>query len=72
MYSRLLKSPDAQSFFLFGPRGLRAFLKDYPAAKAYFLYGGRRRTREVPIDCVPMETALRELPGILSGPTGPG
>jgi predicted AAA+ superfamily ATPase len=53
-------------------RGLRAFLKDYPEAKAYFLYGGRRRLREGLIDCVPMETALRELPAILSGPAGPG
>ena len=48
-------------------RGLRAFLKDYPTAKAYFLYGGRRRLREGLIDCVPMETALRDLPAILSG-----
>ena len=47
-------------------RGLRAFLKDYPMAKAYFLYGGRRRTREGLIDCVPMEAAFRELPEILS------
>ena len=53
-------------------RGLRAFLKDYPTAKSYFLYGGRRRSREGPIDCLPMEAALRELPGILSGPAGPG
>ena len=52
-------------------RGLRAFLKDYPMAKAYFLYGGRRRMREGQIDCVPMEAALRELPEILSGPAGP-
>jgi predicted AAA+ superfamily ATPase len=52
-------------------RGLRAFLKDYPAAKAYFLYGGRRRLHEGSIDCVPMETALRELPAILSGPPEP-
>jgi len=51
---------------------LRAFLKDYPTAKAYFLYGGRRRLREGLIDCLPMEMALRELQGILSGPTGPG
>jgi len=53
-------------------RGLRAFLKDYPTAKSYFLYGGRRRSREGPIDCLPMEAALRELPDILSGPAGPG
>jgi len=52
-------------------RGLRAFIKDYPMAKAYFLHGGRRRTREGPIDCVPLNDALRELPEILSGHTGP-
>jgi predicted AAA+ superfamily ATPase len=47
-------------------RGLRAFLKDYPMAKAYFFYGGRRRLREGPINIYPIETAFRELPGILS------
>jgi len=52
-------------------RGLRALLKDYPMAKAYFLHGGRRRTREGPIACVPMNEALRELPEILSGHIGP-
>jgi predicted AAA+ superfamily ATPase len=51
-------------------RGLRAFLKDYPMAKVFFLYGGRRRMREGPIDLVPIETALRELPDILSGSAG--
>jgi predicted AAA+ superfamily ATPase len=51
-------------------RGLRAFLKDYPTAKACFLYGGHRRMREGLIDLVPIETALRELPGILSGSAG--
>lgn len=51
-------------------RGLRAFLKDYPTAKACFLYGGRRRMREGLIDLVPIETALRELPDILSGSAG--
>jgi predicted AAA+ superfamily ATPase len=52
-------------------RGLRAFMKDYPMAKAYFLYGGRRRAREGPIDCLPMEAALRDLPDILTGPSEP-
>ena len=51
-------------------RGLRAFLKDYPMAKACFLYGGRRRMREGLVDLVPIETALRELPEILSGSAG--
>jgi len=48
-------------------RGLRAFLKDYPMARAYFLYGGRRRLQEGPIDCLPMEDAFRRLPEILTG-----
>jgi hypothetical protein len=39
-------------------------------AKVFFLYGGRRRMREGPIDLVPIETALRELPDILSGSAG--
>jgi predicted AAA+ superfamily ATPase len=52
-------------------RGLRAFLKDYPTAKAYFLFGGRRRSREGPIDCLPIEAALRGLPKILSGTDEP-
>jgi predicted AAA+ superfamily ATPase len=52
-------------------RGLRAFLKDYPMAKAYFLFGGRRRAREGSIDCLPMEAALRKLPDILTGSPGP-
>jgi predicted AAA+ superfamily ATPase len=49
-------------------RGLRAFLRDYPMAKAYFLYGGRRRLSEDRINILPMETAFRELPKILTGP----
>lgn len=48
-------------------RGLRAFLKDYPMAKVYFLYGGRRRLSENQIHILPMETAFRELPRILAG-----
>jgi predicted AAA+ superfamily ATPase len=52
-------------------RGLRAFLKDYPMAKAFFLHGGKRRTHEGPIDCVPMDMALRELPAMLSAPAEP-
>ena len=48
-------------------RGLRAFLKDYPMARAFFFYGGRRRLSENPIQILPMETAFRELPEILSG-----
>lgn len=50
-------------------RGLRAFIKDYPMAKAYLLYGGRRRLKEGPIDIFPMEAAFRELPDIISRST---
>ncbi|MCX5750454.1 MAG: AAA family ATPase [Candidatus Saganbacteria bacterium] len=45
--------------------GLKAFLKDYPMAKAFFIYGGERRMREGQIDVVPLETALKELPALL-------
>ena len=48
-------------------RGLKAFIKDYPMARAHFLYGGRHRLSEGPIDCLPMEEAFRDLPGILAG-----
>ena len=46
-------------------RGLKAFLKDYPAAKAYFIYGGERQMSEDAIDIIPMEYALKNLPAIL-------
>jgi predicted AAA+ superfamily ATPase len=45
--------------------GLKAFLRDYPQAKAYFIYGGKRRLREKDIEIVPIEEALRKLPEIL-------
>jgi predicted AAA+ superfamily ATPase len=46
-------------------RGLKAFLKDYPMAKAYFIYGGKRYMREGKIEILPMESAFRELHKIL-------
>lgn len=45
--------------------GLRAFLKDYPMAKAYFFYGGDRRRREGPVDLIPIQEALPRLPELL-------
>ncbi|MEW6482804.1 MAG: DUF4143 domain-containing protein [bacterium] len=36
-------------------RGLKAFLKDYPFAKTYFLYGGERRVYEGDIEVIPIE-----------------
>jgi len=47
-------------------RGLKAFLKDYPQAKTYFIYGGERRLREGDIEILPIRDALKELPKILS------
>ena len=46
-------------------RGLKAFIKDYPIAKAYFIYGGERQMSEGAIDIIPMEYALKNLPSIL-------
>ncbi len=47
-------------------KGLRAFQKDYPGAKTYFVYGGERRLREGDISILPIRDALKELPEILS------
>lgn len=47
-------------------RGLRSFLKDYPLAKAYFVYGGERHIHEGEIEIIPIEYTLKELPAILS------
>jgi predicted AAA+ superfamily ATPase len=47
-------------------KGLKVFLKDYPNAKAYFIYGGERRLREGDIGILPMQDVLKELPAILS------
>ncbi len=42
--------------------GLRAFLADYPMARAYLLYGGTRRYLDDGVEVLPVETFLRELP----------
>ncbi len=47
-------------------RGLRAFQKDYPGAKTYFVYGGERHLREGDIAILPIRDALKGLPEILS------
>lgn len=47
-------------------RGLKAFQKDYPIAKTYFIYGGHRYFREGNIEILPIEDALKRLPEILS------
>jgi len=46
--------------------GLTAFLKDYPMAKAYFIYGGKRYMQQDGIEIIPIEDALKKLPTILS------
>ena len=48
-----------------GFQGLKAFLKDYPTTKAYFIYGGERQMSEDAIDIIPMEYALKNLTNIL-------
>lgn len=47
-------------------KGLKAFLKDYPFAKAYFLYGGERRMRDGVIEIVPINDVLPNLKELLS------
>jgi len=39
--------------------GLKAFLNDYPMAKAYFIYGGKRYMRQDGIEVIPMADALK-------------
>lgn len=46
--------------------GLKYFLKDYPMAHAYFVYGGQRRMQQDNIDIVPMENVFGNIVGILS------
>ncbi|MEW6103713.1 MAG: AAA family ATPase, partial [bacterium] len=47
-------------------KGLKAFLKEYPLSKAYFLYGGERRLYEGNIEIIPIEEALKDLSLLLS------
>ncbi len=46
--------------------GLRSFLRDYPQAKAYLVYGGSRRMSEGKIDVIPLSICLKELPALLT------
>ena len=46
-------------------RGLRIFQKDYPSAKSYFIYGGKRRYYEGNITILPAEEALVQFSNIL-------
>ena len=47
--------------------GLKLFLKDYPMAKAYFLYGGTQSQYLGQIEIHPFETVLKNLPQFLKG-----
>jgi predicted AAA+ superfamily ATPase len=47
--------------------GLKIFLKDYPNARCYFIYGGSREEKEGSISIIPMEKMLKKLPEILGG-----
>jgi len=46
--------------------GLKSFLKDYPMAKAYFVYGGEKYMREGNIEIMPINNLLKNLPSVLS------
>lgn len=48
-------------------KGLKAFLKDYPSAKACFIYGGNRQLREGDIDIIPISHFFKKLPAIIGG-----
>lgn len=46
-------------------RGLKSFLKNYPAAKAYLIYGGKQRLWQDNVEFVPFLEALKNLDKIL-------
>ncbi len=46
--------------------GLRAFKRDYPMAKCFFLYGGKQERHEDGILVLPLRQALMDLPRILN------
>lgn len=48
-------------------RGLKTFLKDYPIAKAYLVYGGDHQEFHDSITILPIIDALQQLPQILAG-----
>lgn len=47
-------------------KGLKHFLKEYPQAKCFCIYGGKRRMRDGKAEIIPMEEALENLPELLS------
>ena len=47
-------------------KGLKYFQDQYKEAKCFFLYQGKRKMREGNIEIIPIETALKNLPQLLS------
>jgi predicted AAA+ superfamily ATPase len=48
--------------------GLKSFLKDYPMAKAYFVYGGEKYMREGDIEIIPINHLIKNLASFLDKP----
>ena len=46
-------------------KGLQTFIKDYPMAKAYFIYGGERRMREGNIELIPLKDVFMKMDKLL-------
>ena len=47
-------------------KGLKSFIEDYPMAKAYYIYGGKRRMHEENIEILPINAFLKKLPELLA------
>ena len=47
-------------------RGLKAFLRDYPAAKVYLVYGVSRVLKEGPVEVLPFTHCISKLPDLLA------
>jgi predicted AAA+ superfamily ATPase len=47
--------------------GINSFIKDYPEAKAYFVYGGKRYMRQGSVEIIPVSQIIKKLPDILNG-----
>jgi uncharacterized protein len=45
--------------------GVKAFLREYPTAKSYFVYGGKRKMREGRVEVIPISDFLKQLPHLL-------
>lgn len=43
-------------------RGMKAFLREYPTAKAFVLFGGKRRMHQDGIEMIPVEDFLKKFP----------